>query len=155
MKIKYPTYEEYYNHDGLHYHRLWKSIGDEWICPGCGRSKFQIMKWTRRFPTSPNPFMGWVAALHKHHDHSGDLHELGLTRFPETLICGQCNAADGCAKKKLRLPSNFSFSPPELRSFIQATPHGKHIINFDRALEIFDSLVSNYLFEANSKLSPP
>ena len=137
MKIIIPTYEDYQVHSGLHYHQLWTSIGDEWICPGCGRSKFQIMKWTRRFPNKTNSYMGWVAALHKHHDHSIDCNEPTQARFPETLICGQCNGAEGAAKRKLKLPSNFSFSPQEMRSFILATPHGTHVINYDTALAIF------------------
>jgi hypothetical protein len=140
MKVKIPTHEDYRSHTGLHYRNLWASIDDGWICPACGRNKFQIMKWTLRFPASPHKFMDWVAALHKHHDHSVAPFENGQHRFSETLICGQCNAADGSAKRKLGLPSNFSFSPQEMRTFIQATPHGKHTINFDLASKIYQSL---------------
>lgn len=146
MRTKVPTSEDYYNHSGLHYHRLWESIDDVWVCPGCGRSKFQIMKWTRRFPKSANSFMDWVAALHKHHDHSVGFFESGQPRFLETLICGQCNSADGSAKRKLKLPSNFSFSPQEMSLFIQATPHQKHEINYDLALAIFNAYASKSLF---------
>ncbi|WP_337080131.1 hypothetical protein [Acinetobacter pittii] len=143
MKIKIPTYEDYYNHTGLHYKNLWKSIGDEWSCPACGRSKYQIMKWSKRFPNSPNSFMDWVAALHNHHDHSVGFSEIGQRRFSETLICGQCNAAEGVVKRKLKLPSNFSFSPQEMRTFIQATPHDKHVIDFEGARIIYNSILSD------------
>lgn len=143
MKIKIPTNEDYYNHTGLHYKNLWKSIGDEWSCPACGRSKYQIMKWTKRFPNSPNSFMDWVAALHKHHDHSIGFLENGVRRFSETIICGQCNAADGAAKRKLKLPANFSFSPQEMRTFIQAAPHDKHVIDFEMARIIYNSILSD------------
>lgn len=140
MKNKIPSYEDYRNHTGLHYHRLWKITGDDWNCPGCGRSKFQIMRWTRRFPNKPNAFMDWVAALHNHHDHSVDYMDKGAYRFPETLICGQCNSADGTVKRKLNLPKDFSFSPQEMREFIKATPHGKHEIDYERARRIFKIL---------------
>lgn len=140
MKAKTPTHEDYRNHTGLHYRKLWASIDDGWICPACGRNKFQIMKWTLRFPASSKKFMDWVAALHKHHDHSVGLLENSQRRFPETLICGQCNVADGATKRKLELPSNFSFSPQEMRTFIQATPHDKHTIDFDIAFTIYQSL---------------
>lgn len=140
MNVIIPTYEDYQDHNGLHYHLLWVSIGDKWICPGCGRSKFQIMKWTKRFPNKSNSFMGWVAALHKHHDHSIDFNESAQARFPETLISGQCNGAEGTAKRKLKLPGNFSFSPQEMHSFIKATPHSKHEINYEVALDIFNLL---------------
>lgn len=143
MRIKIPTYEDYYNHSGLHYHKLWKLTDEAWICPACGRSKFQIMKWTLRFPNSPKKFMDWVAALHRHHDHSLGFLEKGQPRFSETIICGQCNSADGAAKRKLHLPPNFSFSPQEIRAFIQATPHDRHIIDFELALTIYKSLFSD------------
>lgn len=143
MKNKTPTYEDYRNHTGLHYHRLWKATGDNWICPGCGRSKFQIMRWTLRFPNTQGAFMDWVAALHKHHDHSADYMGFGVPRFPETLICDQCNSADGTVKRMLKLPKNFSFSPQEMQIFIGATPHGKHEIDYERALELFTILMNS------------
>ena len=143
MKNKTPTFEDYRNHTGLHYHRLWKTTGDNWICPGCGRSKFQIMRWTLRFPNTPAAFMDWGAALHKHHDHSTDYRCLGVSRFPETLICDQCYSADGIVKRVLKLPNDFSFSPQEMRMFIEAPPHGNHKINYERALDLFTLLMKN------------
>lgn len=140
---KTPSYEDYRNHTGLHYHRLWKATGDDWSCPGCGRNKFQIMRWTIRFPNTQDAFMDWVAALHKHHDHSVDYMSLGVPRFPETLICDQCNSADGTVKRMLKLPKNFSFSPQEMRVFIEATPHGKHKIDYERALNLFTILMNS------------
>lgn len=144
--IRVPTYEDYYHHDGLHYRHLWQEIGDTWTCPGCGRTKYQIMRWAKRFPKSPNSFMGWVAPLHRHHDHSVGYFERGQPRFPQTTICDQCNASDGAVKRKLKLPSNFSFSPQEIALFVLATPHGKHVINFDVALSIYNGLASNSAF---------
>lgn len=135
-----PTYEDYYNHTGHHYKKLWNSIGDEWNCPACGRSKYQIMKWTKRSPNSSESFMGWIAALHNHHDHSVGFNEIGLRRFSETLICGQCNSTEGVVKRKLKLPSKFSFSPQEMRTFIQATPHAKHKIDYLLAQALYKSL---------------
>lgn len=140
MNIRVPTYEDYYRHDGLHYHNLWQEIDDSWTCPGCGRSKYQIMRWTKRFPRSPNAFMDWVAALHKHHDHSVNNYGNRHPRFPTTVICDQCNAADGAAKRKLQLPKDFSFSPQEISLFVQASPHDKHIIHYDVALVIHNLL---------------
>lgn len=87
--------------------------------------------------------MDWVAALHKHHDHSADYMGFGVPRFPETLICDQCNSADGTVKRMLKLPKNFSFSPQEMQIFIGATPHGKHEIDYERALELFTILMNS------------
>lgn len=139
MKIKIPTIEDFEGHDGLHYKNLWKEVGNNWFCPSCFRSKYQIMRWAKRFPNSKNAFMGWVAPLHKHHDHSAPYMRTH-GRFPMTVICDQCNAADGAAKRVLRLPRNFSFSPSEIRQFVTTTPHGKHKIHFEVAQAIYDKL---------------
>ncbi|MCY1167245.1 hypothetical protein D9M73_72040 [compost metagenome] len=48
--------------------------------------------------------MGFTVTLAGHHCH-------GVGRFPETLICSDCNSADGAAKRKLGLPTDWSFTP--------------------------------------------
>ncbi|MCI5113700.1 MAG: hypothetical protein D3913_10405 [Candidatus Electrothrix sp. LOE1_4_5] len=57
-----------------------------------------------------------------------------------TTICDQCNASDGAAKRKLKLPKNFSFSPQEIGCFVKATPHGKHKIDYEIAKAIYESI---------------
>ncbi|WP_345986463.1 hypothetical protein WCX49_04890 [Sulfurimonas sp. HSL-1656] len=140
MKLKVPTQEDFENYDGLHCHRLWAMVGDYWICPSCKRNKYQIMRWAKRFPNSPNAFYDWVAILHKHHDHSQGYLSLNNGRFPQTVICDQCNSADGAAKRKLSLPKDFSFSPEEIGRFVKATPHGKHEIDYEIAKAIYDAV---------------
>jgi len=86
-----------------------------------------------------------MAELHNHHDHSvhfysDDKLELAVPRFETTLICGQCNASDGHAKRVLGLPGLFSFSPAEISSFVTAKPHSKHEINYAKAQSIFDDI---------------
>uniref|UniRef100_UPI000F017E38 hypothetical protein n=1 Tax=Pseudomonas viridiflava TaxID=33069 RepID=UPI000F017E38 len=51
--------------------------------------------------------------------------------------CEQCNSADSSAKKKLRLPENFTFTPIEIKSFIYPTAHGWHIINYAVAQDVY------------------
>jgi hypothetical protein len=87
--------------------------------------------------------MGWVAALHKHHDHSSGYFGQTPSRFPQTIVCDQCNVADGVAKRRLGLPKNFSFSPKEIRFFVTATPHGKHQISYEKARLIYYSNLNN------------
>lgn len=141
MSIRIPTLEEFHVYTGAHCFRLWEQVGPHWICPGCGRNKFQILRWTTRFPRSPNSFKDWMAGLHGHHDHSVPTMSNGIPRFPETIICDQCNAADGAAKRKLKLPTNFSFSPTEISAFVVPTPHGKHQINYEMANAIYQAHV--------------
>lgn len=141
MKRKIPTQDDFRNYTGLHCHRLWAEVGDDFICPGCGRTKFQMLHWGKRFPKSQSSFMDWVAVLHRHHDHSQGVFRFGEGRFPETVICDQCNSADGAAKRRLVLPRGFSFSPSEISQFIKSTPHGKHEIDFDAARIVHYGLI--------------
>ena len=140
MDIKIPTYEDYSNYDGLHCHRLWEEVGVDWYCPSCKRNKFQILRWTTRFPGKPHAFKGWVAVLNRHHDHSQGFMSVNNVRFPQTVICDQCNSSDGAAKRKLGLQKDFSFSPQEIGCFVTATAHGKHKINFVMAKAIYDTI---------------
>jgi hypothetical protein len=137
MSIKEPTYEEFQNYTDLHCHRLWAEVGENYICPACKRNKFQILRWTARFPNKPHAFKDWVAVLHRHHDHSNEFVSRNSGRFQETVICDQCNSSDGVVKRKLKLPKDFSFSPDEIACFIKATPHGKHKIDFEKAKVIY------------------
>jgi hypothetical protein len=71
--IKRPTRDDYLAFDGAHCHAIWRSLSDEWRCPGCDRTKFEIMRWTRRKPPGHIEWsMDWLAAFHTHHDHGSD-----------------------------------------------------------------------------------
>ena len=75
--------------------------------------------------------MGFTISLAKHHCH-------GNRRFPETLICGDCNSADGAVKRKLKLSENWSFSPYELSQFVKTSPHsGETRIDYDIARVLY------------------
>src|SRR5690606_14847086 len=91
---------------------------------------------------SAKAHMGWVAALHRHHDHSARQWGARRPRFDECVICDQCNAADGAAKRKLKLSASFSFSPCEISLFIRATPHGRHVIDFVMAQAVYLTLAA-------------
>src|ERR1041384_8446681 len=113
MTTRVPTDEEYSAFDGVHCHGIWKTLDEDWTCPVCGRTKRQIMKWkTDR----------WTCGVHRHHDHNSAMdctimRRVGQ-RFPETVICGACNFLDARVKRVLRIYGLFSFSPDELRSFL-------------------------------------
>jgi hypothetical protein len=143
-----PSLGDYRAFDGAHCHVIWRSLSDSWRCPGCGRTKFEIMRWTKRTPPGrTESYMGWLAAFHEHHDHGSDRFGFaadgsflpqGPERFPRAIICDHCNAADGSAKRKLGLPSNWTFSPGEIRQFVTARPHRGHVISFEAARAIYD-----------------
>lgn len=138
-EIRVPTFDEFARYAGAHTRVLWQGVGEQWVCPGCLRNKFQILRWTMRFPGKSSQFMDWMAPLHKHHDHSVPLGGTLIPRFPTTVVCDQCNAADGRAKRKLSLPRNFSFSPAEIRAFITAAPHAPHKVDYDTARGLYEA----------------
>lgn len=140
-ELRVPTLEDFGRYTGAHTHILWREVGDQWVCPGCRRTKVQVLRWTRRFSGRPSQFMDWMAPLHKHHDHSVPLGGTRLPRFPTTVVCDQCNAADGHAKRKLALPREFSFSPLEIGASVTAAPHSPHMVNYAIARRICERLV--------------
>lgn len=138
--IRIPTDQEFAAYNGEHCHILWKGLPAGWRCPGCDRTKLEIMRWTRRQRHGQPAFMGWMAGLHQHHDHAEDPPFSKTGRFKKETICDQCNSVDGLAKLKLGLPESFSFSPLEIRQFIATAPHGRHKIDLDKARGIYARL---------------
>ena len=141
MVYRTPSDKEYKAYDGGHCHRLWYALPETWQCPGCHRNKRDILRWTRR-KVSGKTWDGWIAPLCKHHDHSGS------DRFPETVICQDCNSVDGAVKRRLRLPDDWSFSPEEIRQFISPLPNAPHtdkkrFLNYDVAASIFEKVSKN------------
>jgi hypothetical protein len=131
--VRIPTREEYRAFNGLHCHRLWRGRDDAWRCPGCARSKFELMAWARRRSGNAVQYgpIGWVTGLHFHHDHSP------LQRFPPAVVCCACNAVDGAMKRFLKLPASFSYAPAEIREFIRPRPHQGHVIDRQAALALW------------------
>jgi hypothetical protein len=148
--MRIPTDEDFAAYHGEHCFDIWRRTPRDWTCHGCGRSKREIMRWTKRAARPragyPKLFLGWMAGLHVHHDHAADrdgFYRPELARFAESVVCDQCNAADGIAKRRLCLPKRFSFSPAELRQFVDAVPHASHRLNLDVALRIFKQVYVN------------
>jgi hypothetical protein len=140
-----PTVEEFAAYTGGHTHKLWRSLHPGWVCPSCQRSRYEVLTWTKRkrdktvVPVRIVEDYHWLVAICPHHDHRAD----GTThppRFPRTLVCGDCNTAEGQMVKKLGLTGNFSFSPEEMRLFITGKPHGRVVADHIRAKAIYERL---------------
>lgn len=145
--------------DGVDLNESWALTSYSWVCPCCRRDKRQIFRLGRRNVLH--------AKLEFHHDHMRDtvfkrakelcgdearwvelcrarsmsfltdhIREL-LLRFPRSLICSDCNVADGAAKTRLGLDPSFSFSPSEIAAFIVPAPHKEHEIRVDKARDIW------------------
>ncbi|HDS1215938.1 TPA: hypothetical protein ACOFBO_000226 [Stenotrophomonas maltophilia] len=142
-----PTPAEIAAFTGMHCSRKYRDAVDSgWCCPSCGRSAQQLIRWTEiRGPAWRAKFadaygMGFTITLAEHHCHGGG-------RFPRTLICGDCNSADGVVKRKWCLPRSWSFSPQELALFVKVAPHsGETHIDHDLALQIFQQSSAGIFF---------
>lgn len=130
----------------------------DWRCPCCFRSKREIA----RIDKNRNL---WCAIVF-HHDHYQDLaYELfskykllqtrtahvvlgSFARFPETLICEDCNNADAAAKAKInaamgdeaQVPATFSFAPHEIAHFVRVSRNTSHEIVTPRAVEAWRAI---------------
>ena len=160
---------EKFNAQGLDLNRWWVMTGYDWCCPCCKRSKEDLVRL--------NKHNYLTCHLHEHHDHMSDYVEkkfteisesmdavvadimaerfvkrtaFALTAYDRTVICTDCNSADGDAKMELRLPGEFSFSPSEISSFIQVAPNKKHLINKEEAMLVWRQCEP--MFQARKKL---
>lgn len=129
----------------------WVLVSQDWICPGCGRGKLEMSRLDqdRRI----------LAKIVEHHDHmieapydlfqagfAGDrqssAYDIGvraswrigkqLLSFDDTLVCEDCNNVDARAAQKLGAPKKFSFSPAQIRRFIQPLAHQWHRIDLEK-----------------------
>jgi len=146
--------------DDLRVNAAWFETPNDWSCPVCKRSKLELI----RADDSGKLF----ASLEDHHDHiSGYIKDFGreliksqrsdkhidedesrflkhrltpfLERFQRTLICGDCNAADSAAKQQIGdVCKYFSFSPREIREFIEVASNCPHRIMYADAKRVFE-----------------
>jgi len=120
----------------------WINVDQCWVCPVCKRDKLSIARIGKSDKI--------ILDIHEHHDHSCQIFNgvgqcnivseqlLYVQRFKPTLICAECNVAEGNVKSALNLVSWFTFSPSEISQFIEPVPNKKHKIIKDVALEIYD-----------------
>ena len=124
LSLPMPTKQDYERYTGGHTPRKWTLVGESWRCPSCGRTKFEQLTWTK---SRTGGIYIWLAPIVEHHDHSADNYRQTVIarkpRFAPTLICFDCNIAEGRLKRMLKLPGNFSFSPTELNAIITGYPH--------------------------------
>jgi len=127
------------------------NVSHSWRCPCCLRSKQEIARLDKN--------ENMLCAIHSHHDHFLDIvHDrvrtlargnwemsnsivYSLQRFPETMICNDCNVAEPVAKLKAGAPEAFSFAPHEIASFIVVTANEPHTVDPDRAQIVYEAVV--------------
>lgn len=136
----------------------WASTWTGWSCPCCRREKAQIARLSS----------GGVllCRLEYHHDHIGDLakrifrernprsedRDINIQvsrvkdalmplveRFEPTLICIDCNLAEGRAKLELtkEIDADFTFAPSEIATFITVAQNRTHEIDVEKARTVW------------------
>lgn len=136
----------------------WVGSPQDWACPCCGRTKFQISRVGKKEQI--------LAKCVIHHDHMGDVLEeafnaefvaagtdieqvdglkliermsSAFAAYDAVLVCEDCNNADTAAKKLLEIPREFSFSIGQIRKFIQVRNHQPHTISQGEAQEAWEA----------------
>lgn len=150
--------------DKLDLEENWASCGPTWICPGCGRQKYELLRvsskgvllarlenhhdhLTDALADRLSEFLGpqWRASLPPGSEHIEKLGSQLIARFEPTRVCMDCNGADGTVKSRCRdMPRYFSFRPSEIREFVSARPNTEHVIDYSRALDIFLEVRDDY-----------
>jgi hypothetical protein len=119
--------------------------GTGWRCPCCHRSKVELARLDRN--------RNLLCALHWHHDHFGDYASDKLPRvanatdnliesfcrFPNTLICSDCNVAEPAAKQIVNAKPYFSFAPFEIATFITVRPNAGHLVDDARVRTAYEA----------------
>jgi rubredoxin len=141
----------------------WVGSSQDWICPCCGRSKFQVSRVGKKGQI--------LAKLVVHHDHMGEamkaafhsafeaagtsveqidgwrlVERMGeaFAAYAEVLVCEDCNNADTEAKKLVGSPSYFSFSIGQIRRLIRSADHRAHLVEPARAAEVWAEVEPAY-----------
>lgn len=143
LKIK-----DHHKVDDFEMNSHWIGSSQDWACPCCGRSKFQVSRLGKKQQI--------LAKLVIHHDHMGEalqaafhaafvqagtgveqidgfrlVERMGhaFAAYEEVLVCEDCNNADTEAKKLVTAPPYFSFSIGQIRRFIQSGEHQPHRVD--------------------------
>jgi hypothetical protein len=125
-------------------------VSTDWCCPVCHRQKPEIARRDKNG--------NLLCQLVWHHDHLSHLSDRlpyyrtqldwqdarpldslrgNFKRFDDVLICGDCNVAEGAAKVSAKAPSNFSFGPFEISTFIVVKDNAPHTLDRPKVAEAY------------------
>lgn len=120
--------------------RYWKLISEEWRCPGCNRSKRQIVRKNRRkewvFPAGYRIFFNDALPYNRHN----------------VLNCGDCAKIGEDLGKEAAQSLGMSFDGYasnvtiyEVRQCLMPTPHSRHNVDNHQVEIVLDAVVSRIL----------
>ncbi len=127
------------------------AVPHDWRCPCCYRTKQDMARLDRNGAL--------LCSIHEHHDHYSERFDVdvrkmspgdytfsrvvqdSLIRFPNTLICNDCNVAEPAAKRIVGAPSYFTFSPAEIAYFVTLSKDGAVSVDPDRAKKAYEAAI--------------
>lgn len=120
--IKIPSnkdYNEYTPQDSL-----WSKTGDDWFCPVCRRSKFEILRWNPKKSKWSGKIVGGTAIKDQlpTHKRTGDA-------VITAAVCEDCNNVN--ARISQKFPQSWRLNAEEIRAITKFSPHARHQIDFD------------------------
>lgn len=161
--------KDFFKCNAIEMNSNWITSSQHWICPCCGRGKFDIAKKGKKEQI--------VLKLVIHHDHIEDALKAAFERlfidlkidtasktglffiermapafsvYDPILICEDCNNADAKAKQWLKENKKaniefHSFSIGQIRYFIKPLAHSSHDIDYDLLEEIWGGIKPAYI----------
>lgn len=100
-----------------------------WRCPSCRRTAHECVRWTRinelswRIEHRDEFMMGFTVELRRYACRAWELNRTWRRRFEPVVICSDCEKINYYAKRRLRLPQAFNFSPEEIEHFSLCLRH--------------------------------
>lgn len=158
-----PGLVEKHSAVGVDMTRWWAYTPQNWSCPACMRTKSEIVRLNRNGAL--------ICRLVEHHDHIKDLllasfrrqssaksvvvadataesfakrSEAMVSAYDNTIICDDCNGADGAAKRAVGTHADFSFSPDEIARIVVPKPNQPHEIDESVARQIWAENASTF-----------
>ena len=122
----------------------------DWVCPSCLRNKTEIARLDKndqilcRIVEHHDHFVDYVVNVLQGSDLPREVKwsvKYNFCRFPETLICDDCNVQERRGKVAANAIDDFSFSPPEIGCFIKAMPNTAPQVNCEIACELYDAII--------------
>ncbi|MDP1956199.1 MAG: hypothetical protein Q8K71_17165 [Polaromonas sp.] len=157
------TIQKHHRADDFEMNSHWIGSSQDWVCPCCKRTKFQISRVGGK---------GQILAKSVvHHDHMGEalkrafhtafevagtdveqnegqrlVERIGgaFAAYEEVLVCEDCNNADTTAKKLVGSPAYFSFSLSQIARFIGPKNHQSHDVDKATAQRVWSEAMPAY-----------
>ena len=142
---------------------LFAELTADWSCPACSRARTQIPRVSStgaevakavihhdHIKEYTNALMrekfgsDWVAKVPAGIGEHLNRIERFVVGFAPTVVCEDCNNAEGRAKQIAGAPKFFTFAPSEVRRFISVAPNRKHEVDAALVAAVYSESKARY-----------